>query len=137
MLATRPRFGLSAEWLTALAFLIATIVVGVLVVRTLSIAPPAHARVAPPAATASVPPQAVSVPTLVLGTQEVQVGDSLSQANERLSAANVVALTSTEEEGLLGRREVRRYKLGATRFIVVMEPFERGGAPRVAAIYLE
>jgi len=32
---------------------------------------------------------------------------------------------------------VRRYQLGATRFIVVMEPFERGGAPRVAAIYLE
>ena len=138
MLATRPRFALGAEWLTACAFLVATIVVTVLVVRALRPAPPGFVRPAQPAATAmSVPPQAVSVPTLVLGVQEIRVGDSQSQAIDQLAAAKVVTLKSTEEVGLLGRREVRSYQLGATRFLVVIEPFERGGAPRVAAIYLE
>jgi hypothetical protein len=138
MLATRPRFGLGAEWLTACVFLVATVVVAVLVVRALRITPPTLARTAHPAVTASsIPPRAVSVPTLVLGVQEIRVGDSLSQATDRLAAAKVVMLKSTEDVGVLGHREARSYQLGATRFIVVMEPFERGGTPRVAAIYLE
>ena len=41
------------------------------------------------------------------------------------------------ETGPLGARDVRSYELGGTRFILVAEPFERGGEPRVSAIYLQ
>ena len=37
----------------------------------------------------------------------------------------------------LGPREVRSYQLAGTTFILVLEPFERGGAQRVAGIYMQ
>jgi len=39
--------------------------------------------------------------------------------------------------GPLGAREIRSYQLAGTKFILVFEPFERRGEPRVAAIYLQ
>ena len=40
------------------------------------------------------------------------------------------------DRGTLGERLTRFYEYSGSRFIVVFEPFERNGEPRVAAIYL-
>jgi acyl-homoserine-lactone acylase len=37
----------------------------------------------------------------------------------------------------LGPRTIRTYERQGTRFLLVFEPFERKGAPRVAGIYLQ
>jgi hypothetical protein len=138
MLATRPRFTIGWEWLTALVLLAATLIVAVLVVRELRVAPFAlGTRTGSRSTAAAVPPQAVSVPTLVLGAHQIGVGDAAEQAAERLAAVNATVVGTIDEVGLLDRREVRTYQLGGTRFIVVVERFERGGPRRIAAIYLE
>ena len=93
----------------------------------------------PPAVSTSeaVPPEAVSVPALMLGAaNEIRVGDRADAAVSRLDAG-VVLVKTTVEGGPLGPREVRSYELSGTRFILVFEPFERRGEPRVAAIYLQ
>ena len=140
MLATRPRLSSSGEWLTAAVFLAATLLVGSLVVRELRGVPQAFSGPAeqPAASTsAAVPPEAVSVPALMLGAaNEIRVGDRADAAVSRLDAS-VVLVKKTVEAGPLGPREVRSYELSGTRFILVFEPFERRGEPRVAAIYLQ
>ena len=140
MLATRPRLSSSGEWLTAAAFLAATLLVGSLVVRELRGVPQAFSGPTeqPSAATSeAVPPEAVSVPALMLGAaNEIRVGDRADAAVSRLDAG-VVLVKTTVEGGPLGPREVRSYQLSGTRFILVFEPFERRGEPRVAAIYLQ
>ena len=139
MLAARPRFSSAGEWLTAASFLAATLLVGSLVVRELRVAPRAAAStVEPPGSTsAAVPPEAVSVPTLMLGAaNEIHVGDRLDDAVARFEPG-VVLVHVAAEPGPLGPREVRAYELSGTRFILVLEPFERRGVPRVAAIYLQ
>ena len=55
-----------------------------------------------------------------------------SLAGDWFIAAALLAATL-----LVGVREVRAYQLAGTKFILVFEPFERHGAPRVAAIYLQ
>ena len=40
------------------------------------------------------------------------------------------------DRGSLGERLTRFYEYARLRFILVFEPFERNGEPRVAAIYL-
>ena len=40
------------------------------------------------------------------------------------------------DRGTLGERLTRFYEYAGSRFILVFEPFERNGEPRVAAIYL-
>jgi hypothetical protein len=79
----------------------------------------------------------VSIPTLVLGAaNEIRVGDLVEPALARLGA-DVKLVTQTASRGLLGPREIRSYDLSGTRFTLVLEPFERGGETRVAAIYLQ
>jgi hypothetical protein len=136
--ATRARLSFTGEWLTAALFLAATLVVALLVVRELRVAPPAIASSAPePAtATAAVPPEAVSVPTLMLGTREIRVGDRASDAVAEIAVAAAL-VKQTDERGPLGPRQVRSYQLAGTNFILVFEPFERRGELRVAAIYLQ
>lgn len=139
MLATRPRLSSSGEWLTAAVFLAATLLVGSLVVRELRGAPPAFSSATeqPSSTSEAVPPEAVSVPKLMLGvTNEISVGDRADAAVARLDAG-VVLVKTVVERGPLGPREVRSYELSGTRFILVLEPFERRGEPRVAAIYLQ
>jgi len=139
MEATRPRPSVSGDWFIAAALLAATLLVGVLVVRELRVAPRSVPLAAEPASTASVlvPSDAVSVPTLMLGAgNEIRVGDARGDALARLDAA-VTLVHQAEEHGPLGVREVRAYQLAGTKFILVFEPFERRGAPRVAAIYLQ
>jgi hypothetical protein len=138
MEATRPRSSLSGDWLIAAALLAATLLVGVLVVRELRVAPRTAATSEPVSATTvAVPSDAVSVPTLLLGAgKEIRVGDARADTLARLDA-EVTLVKQAEERGPLGVREVRAYQLAGTRFILVFEPFERRGAPRVAAIYLQ
>jgi hypothetical protein len=139
MEATRPRPSLSGDWFIAAALLAATLLVGVLVVRELRGAPRTVAGAAEPATPAdvAVPADAVSVPTLLLGVgNEIRVGDARAEALTRLDAS-VTLVSQAEERGPLGMREVRAYQLSGTKFILVFEPFERRGAPRVAAIYLQ
>jgi hypothetical protein len=135
--ATRPRPSISGDWFIAAALLAATLLVGVLVVRELRVAPRAVATEPVAAPNLAVPSDAVSVPTLMLGAgNEIRVGDARGEALARLDAS-VTLVTQTEEQGPLGVREVRAYQLAGTKFILVFEPFERRGAPRVAAIYLQ
>ena len=139
MFATGSRLRFSGEWLAAAAFLVATLVVGSLVVRELRVAPQAFSDVGEQSNTtsAAVPPEAVSVPKLMLGeANEIGVGDRVDAAVARLGAG-VVLIKTAVERGPLGPREVRSYELSGTRFILVLEPFERGGEPMVAAIYLQ
>jgi hypothetical protein len=139
MEVTRTPPSISGDWFIAAALLAATCLVGVLVVRELRVAPRAVAATteAVSATSVSVPSDAVSVPTLMLGTgNEIRVGDARPDALARLGAA-VTLVKQAEERGPLGAREVRAYQLAGTRFILVFEPFERRGAPRVAAIYLQ
>ena len=139
MEATRPRPSISGDWFIAAALLAATLLVGVLVVRELRVAPRAVPGAAEPITTptVAVPADAVSVPTLMLGAgNEIRVGDARGEALARLDAS-VTLVTQAEEHGPLGAREIRAYQLAGTKFILVFEPFERRGAPRVAAIYLQ
>jgi hypothetical protein len=137
--ATRTRLSFTGEWLTAALFLAATLVVVVLVVRELRTTPQgiaaSPAPEAAPTAT-TIPADAVSVPTLMLGTKEIRVGDLEADALARLDAQVRLVKQSTER-GPLGERSVRWYQLSGTSFILVFEPFERRGTPRVAAIYLQ
>jgi hypothetical protein len=139
MEVTRTPPSISGDWLIAAALLGATFLVGALVVRELRDAPRAVAAATEPVSptSVSVPSDAVSVPTLLLGAgNEIRVGDARGDALARLDAA-VTLLKQAEERGPLGAREVRAYQLAGTKFILVFEPFERRGAPRVAAIYLQ
>ena len=139
MEVTRARPSLSGDWLIAAALLAATILVGALVVRELR-GVPRTAAAAPEstgAGTVSLPADAVSVPTLMLGAgNEIRVGDARDATLARLDKA-ITLLNQSEERGPLGAREIRAYQLAGTKFILVFEPFERRGAPRVAAIYLQ
>jgi hypothetical protein len=136
--ATRSRVSFAGEWAIAVAFLAIMLLVGVLAVRELRVAPRAFATSAatPSSSPQAVPPEAVSLPMLMLGPgHEVRVGDSAVDALARLtSTAKLVK--RVEEVGPLGPRDIRSYDLAGTTFILVLEPFERRGEPRVAAIYL-
>jgi len=67
---------------------------------------------------------------------ESRVGDARDAALARLD--QTVHLAQAEQErGPLGAREVRAYQLAGYEVILVFEPFERRGAPRLAAIYLQ
>ncbi len=134
--ATREHVSVSAEWLTAAVFLVATVVVALLVVREMRVLP----ATAPPPATSDsveVPVDAVSVPSLALReSEQIRVGDAVEPTVARLEHT-----ASLERRGIgrgpFGAREVRAYTIAGTRFYIVFEPFELRGAPRVAAIYLQ
>ncbi len=139
MQATRTRPILSPDWWTLPALCAATCIVGLLAIRELRVAPQAFAssQVAAPSigASASVPPEAVSIPTLVVAGEDLRVGDAADAAIVRLSgSATLVA--SAAERGPLGPRQVRSYRLDGSNVFIVLEPFEKQGPSRVAAIYL-
>jgi hypothetical protein len=134
---TRPHLSFPTEWITASIFLVATLVVGSLIVRELRVPStlPAAATLPQSVVQPTVPSDAVSAPTLVLGNGvELAVGEPVATAESKLAAATLADRTS--ERGPLGPREIRFYNLAGTRFIIVVEPFERGGEMRIAGIYL-
>jgi len=139
MLATRARLSFAGELLTTTVSLGPLLLVGLLAARELRNAPAAFALASTPASSvaASVPPDAVSVPALVLNEgNAISVGDRLADTLARLHGS-VTLLRRIEERGPLGVRDVSAYQHAGTDFILVVEPFERGGEPRVAAIYVK
>jgi hypothetical protein len=137
--ATRTRLSFAGDWLMAGAFLVGTLLVALLIVRELrgTSASNSGATSGVIATSAAIPAEAVSVPTLMLGQEhELRVGDRAAAAIAQLEQ-KVTLLSKVTERGPLGDREIRSYQLAATRFIVVLEPFERAGEPRVAGIYLQ
>ncbi|HET7619168.1 MAG TPA: hypothetical protein VF159_12790 [Gemmatimonadaceae bacterium] len=138
--ALRVSVGSVVEWLIAAAFLAATIAVGLLILQDLrSPRTPLPLPVARPAVAAmptSIPAGAVSVPVLPFRDgKDVRVGDSASEVAARLGRSGESGRQEVDR-GALGERLTRFYEYAGFRFIVVFEPFERGGEPRVAAIYL-
>jgi hypothetical protein len=72
----------------------------------------------------------------MLGDHEIKVGDRAADTLAHLGSA-VTLVKKVEERGPIGTLEIRSYQLAGTSFILVFEPFERGGEIRVAAIYLQ
>jgi hypothetical protein len=141
MQASRVRFGSAIEWVLATVFIVGTCGIASVVVRemrTVNAAMPVVAREAPAAATpAGVPARAVSVPVLLLSDgQTVRVGDRASDIAARLGRQAEVGKQMVEP-GRLGERFTRFYEHAGSRFVLVFEPFQRDGEPRVAAIFLQ
>ncbi len=144
-LTVRTRFGGAVEWAIAVAFLAATVAVGSLIVREMRVTPAAGAAGAattamtattPAPLPASVPERAVSIPTLPLADgAEINIGETLTMVSRRLGRAAESGRQEVDR-GALGERLTRFYEHEGVRFILVFEPFERNGEPRVAAIYL-
>ncbi|MBI4478116.1 MAG: hypothetical protein HY654_13155 [Acidobacteria bacterium] len=135
----RRRLRPALEWLVAAAFLIATLAVASMIVQELRAArpspstPAAEVTLPPP----SVPPRAISVPVLLLlDGKQLRLGDTLEQVSGLLGRS---AEMGTQEigRGALGERLTRHYDHAGTRFILVFEPFELNGRPRVAGIYIQ
>ena len=143
MEATRARFGSALEWIVAAAFMAAAFLVASVVLRelrTVSAALPVIAREAQPSAAAppaGVPARAVSVPVLLLaGGKTVRVGEGVPAIAARLGREAEVG-SQIVEPSRFGDRLTRFYEIERTRFVLVFEPFEPGGEPKVAAIYLQ
>jgi hypothetical protein len=141
--ALRVRLGSVVEWAVAAAFLAATVAVASLIIAAIAAprlaAPSVAVAVARPVAgtqPSGVPAGAVSVPVLPFrdGT-EIRVGDTAVAVAARLGRAAEVGRQEVDRAPL-GERLTRFYDHAGFRFIVVYEPFERGGEQRVAAIYL-
>jgi hypothetical protein len=138
----RTRFGGAVEWAIAVAFLAATVAVGSLIVREMRAAPAASAATAatatasPAPLPASVPERAVAIPALPLADgAELKIGQSLTDVSRRLGRAAESGRQEVDR-GALGERLTRFYEHEGVRFILVFEPFEKNGEPRIAAIYL-
>jgi len=137
----RVRFAPTVEWLVAAVFLAATLAVGLLLVREFRSPPavvPAPSVAEPTAGTGlTVPERAVSVPALLLmdGAQ-VRIGDTAEHVRQVIGTSSQVGAPVTEPAPL-GPRTIQTYERQGTRFVLVFEPFERKGEPRVAGIYLQ
>lgn len=142
MEATRVRLESLLEWAVAAAFIASVLAVGSIVVReirTVTAVTPVIARepVQLSEAPAGVPSRAVSVPMLLLpGGKQVRVGDPVATIADRLGPQVIVG-SDVVERAPTGERITRAYVLEDMEFILVFEPFEAGGRPRVAAIYLK
>ncbi len=137
MEATRTRIAFAGEWFTAAAFLAATVLVGVLVVRELRVAPrPAAAPARRGREHRRACRRRVGAGAGARRRRGHQGGRSRGR-NDFAAGRAIVLKRQVQERGPLGPREIRSYELSGTRFILVLEPFERRGEPRVAAIYLE
>ena len=138
--ALRVRVGSVVEWAIAAMFFAATLAVAALLVAAMG-APrfspaPEAVRPAASATPACIPEGAVSVPVLPFRDgRELRVGDTAAAVAARLGRAAELGRQEIDR-GALGDRLTRFYEYADFRFIVVYEPFERGGEYRVAGIYL-
>jgi hypothetical protein len=138
-LGVRPvgKFSSLVEWIVAVVFLGASLLVASLIAwelraRPVPAAPAESLSSVPP----SVPARAVSVPVLpLLGGQEIRVGDTVSAVSARLGRSAEVGRQEVDR-GRGGERLTRFYEYRGTRFILVIEPLERQENAQVAAIYL-
>lgn len=142
MQATRARFGSALEWVLAAAIIAVVFVTGSVVwreLKTVSATMPIIARESQPSpiVPAGVPARAVSVPVLLLqGEKQVRVGDTVSTVAARLGREAEVG-SQIVERARYGERLTRFYEHQGTRFVLVFEPFQPNGEPKVAAIYLQ
>lgn len=144
MQATRVRYEALLEWIVAAGAIAGLLAIGSLVTREFQtvrgVMPPVIAREAPARTVpppAGIPSRAVSVPMLLLsGGKEIRVGETLAAIAERLGRQAEVGQQSIER-GAYGERLTRFYEYGGTRFVLVFEPFEPQGEPRIAAIFLQ
>ncbi len=143
MEAIRARFGSALEWIAAAVFIVAAVALVSLVVRemrTVSAALPVIAQ--EPAADAAAPPagvpaRAVSVPVLLLpGGKVVRVGETVPAVAAHHGRDAEVG-SQLVDRSRFGERLTRFYEIKGTRFVLVFEPFEENGEPKVAAIYLQ
>ena len=140
--ALRVRLGSVVEWAVAAVFLLATLAVAGLIIAAMgaprfpAAASGAVVRPAPTATPACIPSGAVSVPVLPFPDgRELRMGDPVADVAARLGRAAELGRQEVDR-GTLGDRLTRFYEYGGFRFIVVFEPFERGGDYRVTGIYL-
>jgi hypothetical protein len=139
-LGVRPvaRFSSIVEWLVAMAFLGASVLIAALIAWELRPRPAAATEPVPALSNVppSVPARAVSVPVLPLpGGQEIRVGDTVSSVSARLGRSAEVGRQEVDR-GRGGERLTRFYEYHGTRFILVFEPLERQEQAQLAAIYL-
>ena len=138
----RARVGSAVEWVVAAVFLLATLAVGSLVMRELRAAASATPATMSAAVTATAPPahipeKAVSVPLLILAPEkEIRVGDTAARVAQVLGREAETGVQQSDI-GPLGERTTRFYDFSGTRFALVYESADRGGAHKVTAIYLQ
>jgi hypothetical protein len=136
--ATRGRLRLDPDraaerlqWIAGVALVGLLVGFASLLIREVRFAPSFTTIEAAPGP-ASVPSEAMSVPSLIVTAGRfVRVGEAENDAVADLR--ELTLLNRIQERGPFGVREVRAYQ-GVT---LVFEPFERAGARRVAAIYLQ
>ncbi|NUR56535.1 MAG: hypothetical protein HOQ29_18990 [Acidobacteria bacterium] len=136
--ALRLRLGPVVEWAIAAAFLAGTVAVASLILQEFRVPRPLApvARTEVESTPAAVPTRAVSVPVLPFQDgKEVRIGDTAAAVAARLGRAAESGRQDVDR-GRLGERLTRYYEYAGFRFILVFEPFERNGEPRVGAIYL-
>ena len=142
MQATRVRFVSFLEWAVAAVVVVAVAALGSIVareIRTLNAVTPVIAgdTLPDPPVPAGVPSRAVSVPILLLGDGNVvRVGERFEAVAARLAGALEIRPQAVERAPN-GERLTRFFEYAGARFVLVFEPFEERGEPRIAAIYLQ
>ncbi|HUR33807.1 MAG TPA: hypothetical protein VM032_08425 [Vicinamibacterales bacterium] len=135
------RLGPAVEWLLAASFLACLVALGALIVREVRAAPlpPLSAPVArllSSSVPTAVPSRAVSVAMLPFRDgKELKVGDSVESVATTLGRAAEVGRQEVDR-GAYGERLTRFYEYSGARFVLVFEPVEQNGQPRLAGIYL-
>jgi hypothetical protein len=66
----------------------------------------------------------------------IRVGERLDSVTARLTGASEIR-PEVAEPSPAGQRVTRFYESGGSRFVLVFEPFEPNGEPRIAAIYFQ
>jgi hypothetical protein len=142
MQVSSARFVSVLEW-TAVAVVLATLAalgsIAAREIRTLNAVTPVIAgeTLQDPPVPAGIPSRAVSVPMLQLGDDlMVRVGEGLDTVTLRLGGA-AETRPQAVERAPNGERLTRFYEYAGARVVLVFEPFERKGEPRIAAIYLQ
>jgi hypothetical protein len=136
--ASRLRLGSAAEWTIAAVFLLATVGVGLLIIREMTAIDRAVVPVTAPAVVPEgLPALSIPVPSLRLpGAGELRLGDTLEKVSSVLGREAETGV-QVVEEGRTGPRLTRGYEYARIRFTIVFEPFERNGPYRIAGIYVQ
>ncbi len=139
--ASRLRLGSAAEWTAAVVFLVATVGVGLLIIREITVIDrptPVRPPVTTPATLpAGLPALSIPVPSLRLpGAGELRLGDTLDKVSTMLGREAETGV-QVVEQARTGTRLTRGYEWAHIRFTIVFEPFERNGEFRIAGIYIQ
>ncbi len=140
--ASRPRLASAADWTVAAIFLVATVGVASLIVHELTAitargTPAPESLAAPAEMPAALPSLSIPVSVLPLPNgEELRLGDGVERVS-RVLGRRAETGVETVDRGRMGRRITRGYQVGNTRFMLVLEAFERNGEMRIAAIYVQ